>query len=416
MVEIPKMASQQEELPSTVLFCRSNDDGSVTPNWDESCEAELQGQFEVGLTIAQRFLLTKKLGHGSMGRVFLAKDLRLDRAVAVKVVLHRSRGSSDLEAMLQREAKLGANLNHQYIAAVYDFGVHDNKSYTIFEYVEGQTLRDLLQTRRRLLLDETLKIVSQLASALDFAHAHGVIHRDLKPQNIAFTASGDCKILDLGIALDIRHDVEAAGYFGTPAYCVARAGGMPPDRRPIGSVRVGTDRLRNADGTHGVSGQRPRRVCCADTSRTAAKSSGVSSRTAGARRTSDSAGVEQRPRRPVCQVAGNLPNRWATDPVGRTGHIVPTSVEDRIGFYVAHVAEDSMRARQIAEGLERRQYACWFYGRNAIPGVSLRGSAEPPSDGRRPSCFLSLARRCVRRISRGISNMLINSAVRSCPC
>jgi serine/threonine-protein kinase len=147
------MASQQEGLPSTVLFCRSNDDGSVTPNWDESCEAALQGQFEVGLTIAGRFLLTKKLGHGSMGRVFLARDLRLDRAVAVKVVLHRLRGSSDLEAMLQREAKLGANLNHQCIAAVYDFGVHDNKSYTIFEYVEGQTLRDLLQTRSCLLLD-----------------------------------------------------------------------------------------------------------------------------------------------------------------------------------------------------------------------------------------------------------------------
>ncbi len=101
------------------------------------------GNFEVGLTVADRYFLTERLGDGAMGRVFLAKDLRLDRPVAMKVISHaRLAGSDDLETLLQREAKLGANLHHKGIAAVYDFGFHGDKSYTIFEYVEGETLRE----------------------------------------------------------------------------------------------------------------------------------------------------------------------------------------------------------------------------------------------------------------------------------
>jgi serine/threonine protein kinase len=130
-----EMSPQDEQILSTLGFCRSNDDGSITPDWNDSREGELQGQFEVGLTVADRYLLRRKLGKGSMGRVFLAEDLRLDRPVAMKVVSHRRYSITNLEAVLQREAKLGAKLNHRGIAAVYDFGFHDNKSYTIFEFV-----------------------------------------------------------------------------------------------------------------------------------------------------------------------------------------------------------------------------------------------------------------------------------------
>ena len=144
------MHAQEEEALSTTRFCRSNDDGSVTPEWDDSREAQLLGQFEVGLMVADRYFLTGELGNGSMGRVFLAKDLRLDRAVAMKVVSHRRHGITNLEAVLQREAKLGANLNRKGIAAVYDFGFHDNKSYTIFENAEGETLRELIELRGRI--------------------------------------------------------------------------------------------------------------------------------------------------------------------------------------------------------------------------------------------------------------------------
>jgi hypothetical protein len=167
------MSSPDEaKMLSTFLFCRSTGDGTIAPDWDDTRETELRGCFEVGLTIAERYLLEKKLGKGAMGRVFLAKDLRLDRPVAMKVVSHRRTTTSpvDLEAALAREARLGANLNHKGIAAVYDFGFQDDKSYTVFEFVEGETLRTLMERRGRIPLDETLQVVTDLAAALDFAH------------------------------------------------------------------------------------------------------------------------------------------------------------------------------------------------------------------------------------------------------
>lgn len=104
------MSARDKKIHSTVLFCRSNADGTITPDWSASRDGELQGQFEVGLTVADRYFLQRKLGAGSMGRVFLAKDLRLDRPVAIKVVSHRRRGITDLEQALQREARLGSTL------------------------------------------------------------------------------------------------------------------------------------------------------------------------------------------------------------------------------------------------------------------------------------------------------------------
>jgi hypothetical protein len=122
------MSTQNAENLSTVLFCRTTADGLIAPDWDDTRDAELLGKFEVGLTIDDRYFLTERLGDGAMGRVFLAKDLRLDRAVAMKVIPHAHPEGVDLEMLLEREAKLGANLHHKGIAAVYDFGFHGDKS------------------------------------------------------------------------------------------------------------------------------------------------------------------------------------------------------------------------------------------------------------------------------------------------
>ena len=102
-----------------------------------------------------------------MGRVFLGEDQRLDRPVAIKVVCHNVQIDLDLEELLEREAKLGANLNHRGIAQVFDFGFHLDKSFTVFEYVEGETLRNLIEVRTRIPLDETVQIIGELAAALD---------------------------------------------------------------------------------------------------------------------------------------------------------------------------------------------------------------------------------------------------------
>ena len=212
------MTAPNDPIVSTLVYCHSHEDGTIVPARDETDDREFRGQFEVGLTVADRYVLQKSLGNGSMGRVFLAKDLRLDRPVAIKVVAHHRRGIASFESAFAREAKLGANLSHRGIAAVFDFGLHENKSYTVFEYLEGETLRMLMQRRGRIPLDETQQIITDLAAALDFAHARGVIHRDLKPENICFTRGGEFKILDLGIARDLKHEVESRRYSGTPAY------------------------------------------------------------------------------------------------------------------------------------------------------------------------------------------------------
>jgi hypothetical protein len=148
---------QEDQVLSTLRFCRSADDGKIAPDWDDSRDGELLGQFEVGLTVANRYLLKQRLGEGSMGRVFLALDLRLDRPVALKVVSHRRRGIANLEAALEREARLGANLNHKNIAAVYDFGVFGGvaMSHSMRRCKSSVTLR-----RRSTLLTRTASFIA----------------------------------------------------------------------------------------------------------------------------------------------------------------------------------------------------------------------------------------------------------------
>ena len=109
-----------------------------------------------------------------------------------------------LEDALAREARLGAGLNHPAIAAVYDFGFHRGRAFTVFEYVDGDALRSILNRQLRLLPTDALPIIGSLARALDFAHSHGIVHRDLKPENIRASKQGEFKILDLGLAEEFR--------------------------------------------------------------------------------------------------------------------------------------------------------------------------------------------------------------------
>lgn len=363
------MPAQDEKHLSTFLFCRSNDDGSIAPDWDDSREAELRGQFEVGLTVADRYLLKTKLGDGSMGRVFLAKDLRLDRPVAMKVVSHRRRGIPNLEAALQREAQLGANLNHKGIAAVYDFGFHDSKSYTIFEYVEGRTLRNLLQRRGKIPLDEALQIVGDLAAALDFAHVHGVIHRDLKPENICFTQGGEFKILDLGLALDIKRHVETGMYSGTPAYSSPEQAECRTTDGKSDQYSLGLIVFELLTGRKAFIDSDPCRLLRKQIEESPPRPRDIVSE------------LPKYAERAILRALSKLPDdRFATcqefarelgDGLAEQSrrHVVPTPAANRIGFYIGHVAEESLLARQIGNELERTRYACWFYGRDAIPGM-----------------------------------------------
>src|SRR5690348_3812069 len=148
--------------------------------------------------------LEKLLGQGGMGAVYLAKQTRPARKVAVKVLRpHLSQQSQvyqEFLARFRREADVIAKLEHVNIMPIYEYGEQDGLAYLVMPYLTGGSLRDVLARRGALPLEEVVTYVDQIASALDYAHAQGVIHRDLKPANFLLHADGRLVLADFGIA------------------------------------------------------------------------------------------------------------------------------------------------------------------------------------------------------------------------
>src|SRR5712691_9013973 len=138
------------------------------------------------------------IGAGGMGEVYRARDTRLDRTVAVKVLPEHLSSNPQLRERFDREAKAISSLSHPHICPLYDVGHQDGVDFLVMEYLEGETLAHRLK-KGPLAADQTLQVAIQITDALDTAHRHGVIHRDLKPGNIMLTKSG-AKLLDFGLA------------------------------------------------------------------------------------------------------------------------------------------------------------------------------------------------------------------------
>src|SRR6266446_933843 len=138
------------------------------------------------------------LGAGGMGEVYRARDTRLERTVAIKVLPEQFSNDTDLKQRFEREAKTISSLNHPHICTLYDVGHQDGVDYLVMEYIDGESLAQRL-AKGSLSTDQVLKTGVQIADALDKAHRHGIIHRDLKPGNIMLTKSG-AKLLDFGLA------------------------------------------------------------------------------------------------------------------------------------------------------------------------------------------------------------------------
>ena len=198
----------------------------------------LRDDFAPGTVLQDRYRLGRELGRGGMGVVYLGRDQRLDRSVAIKVISSANDGAgasatmdSRLKSSFAEEARIGASLTHPAIATVFDFGFHHENPFTVFEYIEGETLRELIERRGRLPLDEVRLIIGPLAQALDFAHARRIVHRDLKPENIRATEQRQFKILDLGLAREFSRQ-EDWRFAGTPAYAAPeQAAERPSDGR-----------------------------------------------------------------------------------------------------------------------------------------------------------------------------------------
>ena len=139
------------------------------------------------------------LGRGGMGAVYKARQPRLDRLVALKLLSPEKQGDAQFAERFEREARALARLNHSKIVAVYDFGDAQGRYYLLMEFVDGLTLRQLLRTRR-MTPEEALAIVPHICEALQYAHDQGIVHRDIKPENILIDQQGRVKIADFGIA------------------------------------------------------------------------------------------------------------------------------------------------------------------------------------------------------------------------
>jgi Tol biopolymer transport system component/predicted Ser/Thr protein kinase len=144
------------------------------------------------------YSVTAKIGEGGMGEVYKARDTRLDRTVAIKVLPEHVATDPDLKARFEREAKTVAALSHPHICPVFDVGTQDGVDFLVMEYLEGDTLAQRLE-KGPLPLDQALRYAIEMAGALDKAHRQGIVHRDLKPGNVMLTKTG-AKLLDFGLA------------------------------------------------------------------------------------------------------------------------------------------------------------------------------------------------------------------------
>jgi tetratricopeptide (TPR) repeat protein/TolB-like protein len=171
--------------------------------------------------LADRYTIERELGSGGMATVYLAEDLKHERQVAVKVLRPELAASLGADRFL-REIKITANLNHPHILPLLDSGEADSFLFYVMPYVEGESLRDRLKREKQLPIDDSLKIASEVADALGFAHDHNVIHRDIKPENILLEAK-HAVVADFGVARAIEEAgetrlTETGIAIGTPAY------------------------------------------------------------------------------------------------------------------------------------------------------------------------------------------------------
>ena len=175
----------------------------------------------VGEILADRYELEELVGTGGMSSVFRAHDRLLDRKVALKILHQQYSGDDDYVERFKREARSVAALSHPNIVTVIDRGEHADRQFIVFEYVEGENLKRLIERRGPAPVANALELAIQVARGLAFAHQQGLIHRDVKPQNVLLNGDGRAKVTDFGIArsLNVQHGMTQTGtVLGTSDY------------------------------------------------------------------------------------------------------------------------------------------------------------------------------------------------------
>ena len=153
-----------------------------------------------------RYVLLDLIGQGGMGRVYLARDTRLNRRVALKILSPERINNPRAIARFQREARVGAQLQHENLVRIYDFGESNGRYFLVMEYIEGKTIATLISEQGPMPPATAVRLVRQVALGLEHAHRKGLIHRDVNPYNILVTHDGTAKLADLGLAIDLADE------------------------------------------------------------------------------------------------------------------------------------------------------------------------------------------------------------------
>ena len=182
-----------------------------------------------------QYRIIKKLGKGGMGEVYLAQDTKLDRKVAIKILSAEALAHENAKKRLIREAQAAAKLDHPNICAIYDVNEVESLTFIVMQYVEGETLADRMKDKR-LPLSTALDVARQAAEALAEAHEHGIVHRDIKPQNIMITPRGLVKILDFGLCKQLQtndnvdNEAPTMSLLSTPGLIIGTIPYMSPEQ------------------------------------------------------------------------------------------------------------------------------------------------------------------------------------------
>jgi eukaryotic-like serine/threonine-protein kinase len=176
-------------------------------------------RLEAETVVDGRYRVLNRLGSGGMADVYCAQDLQLGRKVALKILYRRFAEDSEFVERFRREASSAAGLQHQHVVAVYDRGEYDGTYYIAMEYLEGRSLKTIVQQEAPLDPDRAIDLIIQVLRAARFAHRRGIIHRDLKPHNVIVDADGRAKVTDFGIARAGASDMTQTGsIMGTAQY------------------------------------------------------------------------------------------------------------------------------------------------------------------------------------------------------
>jgi serine/threonine protein kinase/tetratricopeptide (TPR) repeat protein len=196
----------------------------------------VRGPLQAGSLLGARYEILQMLGQGGMGAVYKARDRELDRLVAIKVIRPDLAGDPDILKRFKQELILARQVTHKNVVRIFDLGEAEGFKFITMEYVEGRDLKSILAERAKLPPEEAVGIMEQVCRALDAAHTEGVVHRDLKPQNIMLDNEGKVLVMDFGIARSVESSglTQTGALVGTPEY-------MSPEQAKGEDVDVRSD-------------------------------------------------------------------------------------------------------------------------------------------------------------------------------